>query len=795
LADKTVNINIKYNVDTSSIKAAEAATQRAQVATDSLKQASDNFSRQFQAGTVKSTDTIAGLTLKMQQLKAQIELTSLTDTKRLAQLSGQYKALQSQVDAYNKALISQSKATKETAENTRSLASQFQEVYSAIKLIIAAGVAKEIANITLEMARLAGNTEGVERAFNRAFPGSQALLMELRQATHGAVSDFQLMQRTLQATNLGVSVEHLATLFEFAATRAQQTGESVDYLVDSIVRGIGRQSVLVLDNLGLSTKRLKDQLDGATVKAVSVAKLTEGVAEIAKQELEKMGGYFETSATEVDQLTSSWDKFKRSFSQYFTEGGGKIVLDIMKEYLNSFSALLESQNRGITVSEVFAERQAKEVAQISANEFMTRRLTGTKEENIKALQEEIQALTHSIGAYAQLRDINNSVIADLDKQRQKAFTAVPFSKKEFDAIQEEMDLRKRINESGEKDAMIDQEILKLLQSKLLLLQKISKEQENQVKSGERSLPNNIAFMSPDKGQTKKSKQAALIDRNQLVDVQKQLDDAVDQIGGIKVKITPYIPMDTSDKVAKAFADKWRDILVAGVQNTADIINASVQAEADSYQARLSQAQAFYDNQIRLAEGNSVAQDQLRERQRVKEAQLRREAFDADKKAKEIQTTINGAAAVIAAWVNPGFPEAIPLTALIAAQTAAQVAVISKQRYTGYKEGVIDLKGPGTETSDSIPAMLSRGESVMTAKETRRSLGLLRDIRLGKIDDRIFKQIVSNNVSFSDDRIVKAIKGQSYPQAPDILYQAGVAYTVHQDAQKNKRIVRSKWVNN
>lgn len=35
-----------------------------------------------------------------------------------------------------------------------------------------------------------------------------------------------------------------------------------------------------------------------------------------------------------------------------------------------------------------------------------------------------------------------------------------------------------------------------------------------------------------------------------------------------------------------------------------------------------------------------------------------------------------------------------------------------------KDGAIELQGAGTETSDSIPAMLSRGESVMTAKETR-----------------------------------------------------------------------------
>jgi hypothetical protein len=37
---------------------------------------------------------------------------------------------------------------------------------------------------------------------------------------------------------------------------------------------------------------------------------------------------------------------------------------------------------------------------------------------------------------------------------------------------------------------------------------------------------------------------------------------------------------------------------------------------------------------------------------------------------------------------------------------------------GFKDGVVGLEGPGTERSDSIPAWLSKGESVITAAGTR-----------------------------------------------------------------------------
>lgn len=63
------------------------------------------------------------------------------------------------------------------------------------------------------------------------------------------------------------------------------------------------------------------------------------------------------------------------------------------------------------------------------------------------------------------------------------------------------------------------------------------------------------------------------------------------------------------------------------------------------------------------------------------------------------------------------PIAGPLAA--AALTASlQLLLGSAKAALGFKDGVVDLEGPGTETSDSIPAWLSRGESVITASSTR-----------------------------------------------------------------------------
>ena len=60
-------------------------------------------------------------------------------------------------------------------------------------------------------------------------------------------------------------------------------------------------------------------------------------------------------------------------------------------------------------------------------------------------------------------------------------------------------------------------------------------------------------------------------------------------------------------------------------------------------------------------------------------------------------------------------------AVAAGLQAALIGLVFAARSAGgFKDGVVELQGEGTETSDSIPAWLSKGESVITAKATRQN---------------------------------------------------------------------------
>jgi hypothetical protein len=199
---------------------------------------------------------------------------------------------------------------KKALNQTTSGIKDFQKniTSAAGSIAIAFGV-KEVTQFAFEVSKLAGEAQGVSAAFNK-LPESQVLMERLKLATGDTVNELELMKRTVQASNFGISLQALPKLLEFASVRAQQTGQSVDYLVDSIVTGIGRKSPLILDNLGISATALKERLGGVSLEAAGIGKVAEAVGAIANEELKKMGGLSQNAATDIQKLNAAWENFK-----------------------------------------------------------------------------------------------------------------------------------------------------------------------------------------------------------------------------------------------------------------------------------------------------------------------------------------------------------------------------------------------------------------------------------------------------------------------------------------------------
>ena len=175
-------------------------------------------------------------------------------------------------------------------QSTRSIvaaAAQYAS-FAAVLGTVASGFANAVSK-GMEMSREA---EGVKAAFDRL--NQPGLLDNLREATHNTVNDLDLMKQAVKFDNFNLSLQQMGTFLAFAQQQAKDTGQDVNYLVDSIVTGLGRKSLPILDNLGLSAEEIRNRMK-------ETGDMTEAVAQIIQERMSNAGDYVETAADRAAQ--------------------------------------------------------------------------------------------------------------------------------------------------------------------------------------------------------------------------------------------------------------------------------------------------------------------------------------------------------------------------------------------------------------------------------------------------------------------------------------------------------------
>ncbi len=171
------------------------------------------------------------------------------------------------------------------------------------------------------MAQAGGKILNVQRAFSRVTGNSAGALRELREATHGLIKNYDLMTGYNRALALGSAenVEQYGELAKTALALGRALGEDAAYALESLNLGIGRQSKLFLDNLGIvlsveqANKKYARSL-GVTVEQLSEAQKKEAfrtaALEAARRKVAQLGGVQETAADSVKRLYVNLGNFK-----------------------------------------------------------------------------------------------------------------------------------------------------------------------------------------------------------------------------------------------------------------------------------------------------------------------------------------------------------------------------------------------------------------------------------------------------------------------------------------------------
>ena len=170
------------------------------------------------------------------------------------------------------------------------------------------GLVSELGDMVKQGIELARAGEGIRIAFERL--NKPGLLDNLREATHGTVTDLELMKAAVKFNDFKLPVEELGTMLAFAQQKAKDTGQSVDYMVDSIVTGLGRKSLMILDNLGLSATEIRDKMK-------DTGDMTKAVGEIIREQMAKAGDYVETAADRATKANVELENAMTSLGETF----------------------------------------------------------------------------------------------------------------------------------------------------------------------------------------------------------------------------------------------------------------------------------------------------------------------------------------------------------------------------------------------------------------------------------------------------------------------------------------------
>lgn len=248
-------------------------------------------------------------------------------------------------------------AQKKQTQRTRILGGSFAVLRS--KLLIYNFAMGLGIRQTLKFAESASRLESVSTAFNTLTGSTNATfssLNKLQQATNDTVSEIDLLTQANNALILGVTnnTDEMAEMFDIAQRLGRALGRDTASSVESLITGIGRQSRLMLDNIGIIVKSEEAYEAFAKANGTTADKLTDAEKKQAFFNATMESARAKVSALGAETLTSQdvFDQFSASMSNLASAFGG-FVSGGLQPLISGFTNLANSASdffRGLTES-------------------------------------------------------------------------------------------------------------------------------------------------------------------------------------------------------------------------------------------------------------------------------------------------------------------------------------------------------------------------------------------------------------------------------------------------------------
>jgi len=226
-------------------------------------------------------------------------------------------------------IILKEKGAKKAESSIGGIDKQLMKIAgSAVSVAAAMAGAKKAMDLGEQAARF----DVVRKKFEQLAEQPGAMLIKMKKMTAGTIDEMTLMQKYNAAALLGLPLERFDDMLGIARGAAQATGESMDYMLDSIVTALGRGSKLMLDNLGILIDVKQANEEYAAALGITADKLTDAekkqafidkALEIGNENLERMGGVTAAATDKYDKMRASIKEAAISLGGYLspaTEG-------------------------------------------------------------------------------------------------------------------------------------------------------------------------------------------------------------------------------------------------------------------------------------------------------------------------------------------------------------------------------------------------------------------------------------------------------------------------------------------
>lgn len=562
-------------------------------------------------------------------------------------------------------------------------------------------------------------------------------------------SDDSIQQSQTMLLTLGLNSKQVEDLIPKISDLASATGEDLGSATQKIIQGINGQT-RGLKAVGLG-------FDATTDKTKNLAIITEKLGKFQGASADAL----ETTAGKAKRLENAIDDIKESIGELIVNEGNQI-LDFFEVlgggFDKTFNKLgVQALKKAITESNKLSieEAEKSEADRLRLISESNKRQIGFAQAVLKAQtaieRERATILLNSeIKLQEDLRNLNVSKggglgidQAAIDAAKKAAEDARKLREETLNALKD-LDV-KADAERLLQTAQTESEKLEILRG--AAIQEVRLAEQTALEKGNKKVDTEVIAQNAITNINKKfdDQQADL----KKAANDKEFEEAIAFVDELNTEVDKaerealrkrLKEIEDFEKQKQKLQQAGFDFLKSGIDSIATIQANQNQAELieldEKHEEELAKLEnQFATKQISEKEYNDE-KTKILKRQQEEESALKREAFEANKNAALIGAVIDLASGILKTIGELGFPAAIPFIALAAAAGALQIAAIESQPTPKFAKGVVDLKGKGTGTSDEIPALLSRGESVITAEATAKYSGLLKAMNKKQAGDFI-----------------------------------------------------------